>query len=82
MVPGSLLATTKRGKEMNRSDVLDSFARPLPSGATRIMDMLEDKLESTQRYKKAYMSALVEACNGDKILANKLARKHLGRVSR
>jgi len=66
---------------MSFSDVFDSLRRPPSSGLTSMIDRLEDQLESEKRIKKAYLAALVEACNGDKVLAKKLARKHLARAS-
>jgi len=64
---------------MNFSDVLGSLRRPPPSGITRLIDRLEGQLESEKRIKKAYLSALLEACDGDRARAKKMAHKHLSR---
>ena len=60
-------------------DFSDIFTSLKMSGAEKIIRRLEDKLESEQRIKKAYVSALIDACGGDKEQAKKLAKKYLAK---
>ena len=60
-------------------DFSDIFPSLNTSGAEKIIFRLEDQLEAEQRIKKAYVSALVDACGGAKAQAKKLVKKYLAK---
>lgn len=62
---------------MNFDEIFRGFGYQQPSSTESKVARLEKELAEANRFKKAYVAALIDACNGDKILAKRLVGKYL-----